>query len=209
MNTEHDQVQEHKVIRAFGLHLVGLRPHGISLTEEHHDDRRDDQAERITHRIDEIMKSTDPLTGLFSAKLAHRGIGHDELFDEAITECKKVFGFTDSKVKSASMLAMQKEAERKSRIRELARSAARRAGMEIEEDDGESLIPRPRNAAPVSSGQPATRDELIADQLSMGDSAIDAARIADARLEGRFGESAKFILKTKENINAGTGGSAA
>lgn len=204
----HDQIQEHKVRRQFGLHLVQLRPHGQSLVEESHDDRRDDQAERITHRIEEIMASLDPLTGLFSAKLAHRGLGHDELFDEAITECKKVFGFTESTIKSASMQAMQREAERKSRIRDLARLAARRAGMEIENDDGESLIPKVRNVEPVLSAKPATRDELIADQLSRGDTPVDAARIADARMSGRFGEAGKFIIK-ENAINAGTGGSAA
>lgn len=200
----HDQIQEHKLRRQYGLHLVHLRPGGKSLEEQDHDDRRDDQAERLTYRIEEVMQSPDPLTGLFSVKLAHRGLGHDDLIDEAITECKRVFGFTDSKVKSASMLAMQKEAERKQRIRDLARSAARRAGMEVEDDDGESLIPRARNAAPVLSGQPATIEELTADQLSMGDSPQDAAKIAQARFSGRFGEGGRFIMK-KENSNAGTG----
>lgn len=188
--------------RPDGIHTVHLRPFGMSLTEEDHDGRRDDQAERITHRVEEIMGSPDPLTGLFQAKMAHKGLGHDELFDEAILECKKVFNFNDVAVKSASMVAMQREQERKQRIREMARSAARRAGMEVE-DDGDSLIPKPRTAAPQLSATPATFDELKSDQIEMGFDAETAAKIAQARLDGKFGPQGRFITK-KEKNNAGT-----
>lgn len=193
----------HLLSQPHGKHTVHLRPFGMPLTEEDHDFRRDNQAELITHRIEEIMASPDPLTGLFQAKMAHKGLGHDELFDEAILECKKVFNFNDVAVKSASMLAMQREQERKARIREMARSAARRAGMEVE-DDGDSLIPKPRMAVPVLNETPATFDELKADQIAMDFDPETAAKIAQARLDGKFGPQGRFITK-KEKSDAGTG----
>lgn len=192
----------------FGMHSVHLRPFGQSLSEEDHDHRRDEQGERVTKRIQEIMDSPDPLTGLFQAKLAHKGTGHDALFDEAIEECKKVFNFDSVAVKSASMIAMQREQERKAKIRESARAAARRAGLEVEDDDPESLIPKPRAVAPKRvAATPAKFDELKADQIDMGFDPETAAKIAQARLEGKFGESGRYITK-KENNNAGanTGG---
>lgn len=119
-------------------HFIPLRPNGISLTEEHHEQRKDAQALLVENRIQELMAGDDPLPALMASKLAHRGLGFDKFFDEAIEELRHVFGYKDSDIRSASADAFRKEAERRQRIKDAAKGAARRAGLPVEEDE-ESL----------------------------------------------------------------------
>lgn len=117
------------------LNSVEHRKNGRSLTDEDHAQRSVDQGERVTERIAEIMAGENPLQNLFQAKLAHRGLGFDLLFDEAISELKTAFNFLPAQIQDASLQAFQLERERKQKIKDAAKGAARRAGLIQEEKE--------------------------------------------------------------------------
>lgn len=122
------------------VHLFPLHPHGRSLTEDCHDERSDKQRHLVQKRIEEIMNSDDPLSGIMAAKLAHRATGHESLFDEAIEALREVFKMDDSQIRNASAEAFKREQERRAKLKEQAKAAARRAGLPVDENL-ESLAP--------------------------------------------------------------------
>lgn len=132
-------------------HHIRLRPDGMSLTEDDHALRATKQAKLVDERIAEVMESENPLAGIMALKLAHRGLGYDERFDEAINALREAFKLDDKAIRSASAEAFAAEEKRRDQIKRSARAAARRAGLTVSEDV-ESLAPAQKGDSNAGTG---------------------------------------------------------
>lgn len=123
-------------------HVFPLHPHGRSLTEDCHAERVTKQRENVQRRINEIMDGDEePLSLLMQSKLAHRGCGVDEMFDDAIIAVKDAFGHSEKTVRSASADAFLLEQKRRENLKRRAENAAVRRSGSVVAEDHESLVP--------------------------------------------------------------------
>lgn len=132
-------------------HLHPLHPNGQSLTEDHMIERQRKQRNNVLERIEDLMnsKTVHPFTALTQAKLAHRGLPVEKLFDEAITAVREAFKMDETMVADESAKVLQAEAQRRAKIVAMAQESARRAGIEDDPRFVEQFTASPSSHGPA------------------------------------------------------------